>query len=60
MHRTDTHWNLKRRIPQVSSLPIVAKFGSHVLRCLASRLANVIRQIVVGREADLKPSFSDF
>jgi len=34
---------------------IVAKFGGHVLRHLASRLANVVRQ--GGREAD---SFSDF
>ena len=33
---------------------IVAKFGGHALRHLASRLANVIRQ------ADYKPIFSNF
>jgi len=31
---------------------IVAKFGGHALRHLASRLANVIRQGGRGREAD--------
>ena len=37
---------------------IVAKFGGHALRHLASRLANVIRQ--GGRKVDKKPSFSKF
>jgi len=39
---------------------IVAKFGGHVLRHLVSALANVIRQGYGGREADLKPGFSNF
>jgi len=37
--RTDTCRNLKRHIEFV----IVAKFGGHTLRHLASRLANVVR-----------------
>jgi len=34
----------------IGELVILSKFGGHTLRHLASRLANVIRQ--VGREAD--------
>ena len=33
---------------------IVAKFGDHVLRCLASNLSNVIRQV------DRQTKFPDF
>ena len=51
--RTDACPHLKRHI-----FVIVATFGGYSLRHLASRLVNVIRQ--GGREADQKPSFSDF
>ena len=37
---------------------IVAKFGDHVLCCLASSLSNVIRQ--VGRQADENSSLGNF
>ena len=40
----------------------MAKFGGHVLHHLTSTLVNVIRQggRKGGRQADLKPSFSNF
>ena len=47
--RTDTHRNLKKA-HLTGEFIIVTKFGGHVLRCLASRLANVVRQ--GGEEAD--------
>ena len=37
---------------------IVAKFGDHVLHCLASSLSNVIRQ--AGRQVDKNSSLGDF
>ena len=37
---------------------IVAKFGDHVLCCLASSLSNVIKQ--VGRQADENSSLDNF
>ena len=48
--RTDIHRNLKRHIHLTGELVIVEKFGGHVLRHLASRLTNVIRQ--GGRKVD--------
>ena len=42
--RTDTRRNLKRHISLHGEFVIVAKFGGHALRRLASRLANVVRQ----------------
>jgi len=50
--RTDIRQNLKKA-HLTGEFAIVAKFGGHALRHLASRLANVVRQ--GGR-----PSFSDF
>jgi len=47
--REDKLWNLKRPHP-TGEFVIVAKFGGHVLHCLASSLSNVIRQ--AGRQAD--------
>jgi len=54
----DRYWSEPQKAHLTGEFVIVANFGGHALRHLASRLANVIRQ--AGREADQKPNFSDF